>query len=106
MNLRYTPAARDDLRRIRDYLRDELAQPLSAERIPAEIVRRCARLKTPPRLGPPLAPRVRRPADLRYLPCAAHLAFYRIDPDAVSILRILNTRQDFVRILGLTPTAP
>lgn len=102
MILRYTPAAVDDLRRIRDYLRDELAQPLSAQRIPAEIVRRCALLKDAPLLGPTLQPRVRRPTDIRFLVCGAHLAFYRVGQDAVSILRILHSRQDFIRALALS----
>ena len=101
MNLRYTPAAREDLRGIRDYLRGELAQPLSAERIPAAIVRRCALLKDHPRLDPPLAPRVRRPTDIRILSCGAHLVFYRVETDAISILRILHTRQNFDQALGL-----
>ena len=101
MKLRYAPAAMEDLRRLRDYLRDELAQPLSAQRIPAEIVRRCGRLKKNPKLGAALQPRVRRETELRYLVCGAHLAFYRVGRDAVSVLRILHSRQDFVRALGL-----
>ena len=101
MILRYTPTVVGDLRRIRDYLRDELAQPLSAQRIPAEIVGRCALLKDKPLLGPALQPRVRRPNDIRFLVCGNHLAFYRVGQDAVSILRILHRRQDFVQTLGL-----
>ena len=101
MKLRYAPAAIEDLRRLRDYLRDELAQPLSAQRIPAEIVRRCGILKKNPKLGPALHPRVRRETDLRYLVCGAHLAFYRVGRETVSVLRILHSRQVFVRVLGL-----
>lgn len=101
MKLRYTPAALEDLRRIRDYIRDELAQPLSAERIPADIVRRCARLAKTPFLGPALQPRVRRETDLRVLTCKSHVAFYRVENAAVSIIRILHVRQDFVAALGV-----
>lgn len=101
MKLRYSPAAIGDLRRLRDYLRDELAQPISAQRIPAEIVRRCGLLKKNPKLGPVLQARVRRETDLRYLVCGAHLAFYRVGRETVSILRILHSRQDFIRALGL-----
>lgn len=101
MKLRYSPAAIEDLRRLRDYLRDELAQPLSARRIPAGIVRRCALLKKNPKLGAALQPRVRRATDLRYLVCGTHLAFYRVGRDTVSILRIFHSRQDFIRALGV-----
>ena len=101
MKLRYAPAAIEDLRCLRDYLRNELAQPLSAQRIPAEIVRRCGLLKKNPKLGPALQPRVRRETDLRYLVCGAHLAFYRVGRETVSVLRILHSRQDFIRALGL-----
>ena len=101
MNLRYSPAALDDLRWLRDYLRDDLAQPLSAQRIPAEIIRRCALLKRNPMLGPALQPRVQRTTDLRYLVCGSHLAFYRVGPKTVSVIRILHSRQDFIQVLDL-----
>lgn len=101
MKLRYAPAALDDLRRIRDYIRDELAQPVSAERIPAGIVRRCARLATTPLLGPPLQPRVRRKTDLRVLTCRSHVVFYRVENTTVSVIRILHVRQDFVAALEI-----
>ena len=101
MNLRYSPAALDDLRRLRDYLRDDLAQPLAAQRIPAGIIRRCALLKRNPRLGPALQSRVRRTTDLRYLVCGSHLAFYRVGAKTVSVIRILHSRQDFIQVLGL-----
>ena len=101
MKLRYAPAAIEDLRRLRDYLRDELAQPLSAQRIPAAIVRRCGLLKKNPKLRPALQARVRRESNLRYLVCGAHLAFYRVGRETVSVLRILHSRQDFIRALGL-----
>jgi plasmid stabilization system protein ParE len=105
LNLRYSPAALDDLRRIRAYLRDELAQPQSAQRIPADIVRRSSLLKNTPLLGPALQPRVRRPTDLRYLVCGSHLAFYRVGPDTIFVLRVLHARQDFIRALGLDDDA-
>lgn len=101
MKLRYAPAAIEDLRRLRDYLRGELDQPLAAQRIPAGIVRRCGLLKENPGLGPALQGRVRRATDLRYLVCNTHLAFYRVGRGTVSILRILHVRQDFIRALGL-----
>ena len=101
MTLRYTPAALEDLRRIRDHIRDELMQPLSAERIPAAIVRRCARLARRPFLGPELQPKVRRETDLRVLACRNHVAFYRIEGDFVSIIRILHVRQDCVAALEI-----
>lgn len=101
MKLRYAPATIEDLRRLRDYLREELAQPLSAQRIPAENVRRCGLLKRNPKLGSALQARVRRETELRYLVCGAHLAFYRVGRESVSVLRILHSRQDFLRALGL-----
>lgn len=101
MNLRYSPAALEDLRRIRDYLRDELVQSLSAKRIPAEIVRRCALLKRNPMLRPALQPRVRRETDISYLVCDNRLAFYRVGAKTVSVIRILHSRQDFIQVLGL-----
>ena len=101
MTLRYSPAARDDLRRIRAYIRDELAHPLSADRIVAGIVRRCADLKRRPLVGASIQPHVERRTDVRSLHFEGYVAFYRVEESSVSVLRVLHVRQDFVAALGL-----
>ena len=52
-------------------------------------------------LGPALQSRVRRTTDLRYLVCGNHLAFYRVGPETVSVIRILHSKQDFIQVLDL-----
>ena len=55
MRLRYTPAARADLRAMRDYIIHTLKNPSAAQRLTAKIVESCARLKDQPRLGAALS---------------------------------------------------
>ena len=40
----------------------------------------------------------------RYLVCGNYTAFYRAEPDAVYVVRILYGRRDFMRILFGEPT--
>lgn len=101
MKLRYTPQARDDLRRIRAYCTEELQNPSSGQRITARIVKSCEMLKEHPRLGLALRERIARNTDLRYLIQGSHLIFYRIAEDMISIIRILDGRTDYLRFLRL-----
>lgn len=102
MTLCYSPVARDDLRRIRAYIRDELASPLSAERIAGGIVERCSELKKHPFLGPSIQSKVERRTNIRKIHFEGYIAFYRVEESSVFVLRILHSRQDFVAALGLS----
>ena len=101
MNVRYTPAARSDLCAVRRYIETELANPTAAIRISSLILSRCASLARHPLIGTALQAHVARETDIRYLTCENHLVFYRVETDFVSILRVLHSRQDWLRHLGL-----
>lgn len=101
MRLRYTPQARDDLRRIRAFFANELQNPRAGQRITARIVKSCGMLKDPPMLGLALRDRITRNTDLRYVIQGNHLVFYRLAEDTVSIIRILDGRTDYLRFLRL-----
>ena len=79
MRLRYTPAARADLRAMRDYIIHTLKNPSAAQRLTAKIVESCARLKDQPRMGAALSEKTGRDTDLRYLVCGDQIAFYRVE---------------------------
>ena len=99
MKLRYSPAAREDLRELHGYIARELQNPAAADRTVLSVLESCSCLKEQPLMGPELSRRIGRTTDLRYLICGKRIAFYRIEHDVISVLRILDGRTDYLRIL-------
>ena len=99
MNVTYTPQVRDDLRETYDYIADVLHNPTAAKQITEKIIRTCGKLENHPRLGYSLQDRIGRESDYRCLVCGKHIAFYRVADDEVRIVRILDGRTDYLRIL-------
>ena len=101
MKLRYTPAARADLRAMRDYIAHTLKNQTAAQRFTDRIVKSCARLKDQPRMGAALSEKTGRDTDLRYLACGDQIAFYRVEEgnQTVSVIRILDGRTDYMRVI-------
>ena len=99
MTIRYTPEAIRDLQELRRYISKTLCNPKAAARISKGILNSCAKLKQHPQLGMSLEAKIGQATDLRYLTCEKHIAFYRIDGDVISIARIIDGKQDYLRIL-------
>ena len=99
MTLLYTPEAIRDLQELRRYISQVLGNPQAAASISRGILDACAQLKDHPHLGPSLEARLGQPTELRYLICGKRIAIYRLDGDYISIARILDCRQDYLRIL-------
>jgi len=103
MKLRYTPEARRDLLKIKTYIADVLQSPIAAENVTKNITRHLRRLEDSPRMGLPLRSLFDVDTDLRRLVCGNYIAIFRVENDMVSVYRIFNGRQDYIRILfGLT----
>ena len=99
MNIRYTPEALRDLLEMKEYIRVTLHNPKAADRITKEILDSCGQLKQSPEMGMPLDARTGVKMGLRCLRCGKRIAFYRVDGETVSVARILDGRQDYLRIL-------
>lgn len=99
MRLQYTPEARADLRAIQQYIGEELSNPAAAQRIITHILKNCALLKAQPHLGIRLEKKTGRESDLYYLIVGKQLVFYRFDADAVSVIRILDGRTNYLQVL-------
>ena len=99
MKLRYTPEALRDLQEIKRYIKGELHNPAAANRITKAILDGCAQLKQLPEMGVSIGAKTGYETDLRMLVVESYIALYRIDTEAVSIGRIINARQDYIRIL-------
>lgn len=99
MILRYAPHAILDLQEIDDYISDKLQNPDAASRIIASIARDAARLKGNPELGFDLSRKTGREIKGHGLVSGKYLLIYDVD-DCVSILRVLDTRVDYLRMIG------
>ena len=98
MKLRYTPAAIADLEEIKSYIADTLLNPDAAANLMASIAAACALLKDQPLLGPELCHKLHREIDERFLIHKKYMIVYEVT-DAVSILRVLDTRIDYLNVL-------
>ena len=101
MRLNYTPEAISDLQNIKRYIQHTLRNPSAAARISKAILDTCSSLKTFPKLGVSVEGKTGFETDLRMLPCENWIAVCRIEPDSdvVSIARVIDGRQDYMRIL-------
>ena len=99
MKLKYTPEAIRDLQETKTYISKVLHNPKAAERITRNILNQCGRLKDHPNLGMSLSAKLDYETDLRYLICENHIAIYRIADDWIMVVRVLDGRTDYLRIL-------
>ena len=90
MEVRWSPEAADDLERIVGHIRRE--NPRAARTVADRIFQRCASLETFPNRG-----RIGRIAQTRELVLAPlpFIIVYRVQWDAVEIVRIYHTSQDW-----------
>lgn len=99
MTVRYTPAAMQDLLELKGYISQVLQNPKAAARIIRRILDACGQLKAFPQSCASLDAKTGTDTGLRYLVCEKHIAFYRIEGETISVVRILDGRRDYLRIL-------
>jgi addiction module RelE/StbE family toxin len=98
-HIRYTPEAEDDLAAIKNYITEQLENPIAAVNTVTKITKRVRKLEQFPELGTRLSTITNIDTEYRFLICANYLAFYRIDRNDVYIIRILYGRRDYTKIL-------
>lgn len=109
MKLNYTPEAIADIQEIKRYIKNTLHNPTAAGRISKAILTACSSLKAFPKMGRSIESITGFETDLRMLTCENWIAVYHIEDESgtVSVARIMDARQDYVRILfgemGLAP---
>lgn len=99
LKLRYTPEARLDIKSIQQYVTQDLGNSIAANRIISKLFKCCSNLTRNPMLGMRLSAKTGRETDLRYIICEKYLVFYRVDETTISVIRILDGRMDYLRIL-------
>lgn len=98
MKLRYTPEVICDLELIQDYIANRLINPTAAQGIIQNIAIACHRRKEQPRMGIEVRKKTGREIDGYCMVSGAYMIIYDVD-EAVSIIRILDARVDYMRIL-------
>ena len=94
-----SPEAGRDLAELRRYIAEELKNPGSARNTVNGILKNIRSLGRFPEQGPSVEALTGFPTDLRILLCGNHIALYRIENGTVLISRIIDARQDYLRIL-------
>ena len=98
-NIRLTPEARGDLRRIHSAIAVELKNLEAAKNLVEAILKDISALWRFPKLGMSVEAKTGRKTDLFYLISGSYLAFYRIEDKMISITRILDGRSDYLRFI-------
>lgn len=91
--------AQRDLRAIRDYIRDALANPGAARDTITALRDAVSSLQAMPERGIPLDKVLPVQTDFRFLICKNYRVFYLFQGDVVEVVRILHTLQDYMRAL-------
>ena len=99
MIIRYSPEALEDLRLVKEYISENLQNPIASNRIINTIVKSCSNLKYQPKIGAELSTKTGRDTDLRYIISGKYFASYRIEEEYVSVIRILDGRTNYMQIL-------
>ena len=99
MQIIYKRTAIDDLLNIESYIISQFNNKQAAQKLKSTLVNAIALLKDNPYLGPKLSDRFNMDTSLRYLVVSKQLVFYNIKNDNIEIIRILDSRQDYLSLL-------
>lgn len=94
----YAPRALEDLQGIKTYIAGQFGGDRAKSRV-RELIKTVRQLETFPEEGQRLNEILDYPTDYYYLCVKSNYIFYRFEDNSVKIIRILNEKQDFLRIL-------
>ena len=95
----FSPEAVDDLKGIKQYIKDELCNEQAAKNTVAKILKKVKMLSDFPESGSSLSAIIGFDTDYRYLVSDNYIAFYRIENKNVLIVRVLYGRRNYMQIL-------
>ena len=99
MKIIYKKAAIDDLLNAENYIINQFHNDQAATKLKTNIVDTISLLKDNPYLGPKMSDRFNIDTSLRYLIVSKQIVFYDINEDNIEIIRILDSRQDYLSLL-------
>ena len=99
MQIIYKKTAIDDLLNTENYIISRFNNEQAAQKLKSTLVNTIALLKDNPYLGPKMSDWFNVDTSLRYLVISKQLVFYSIKNDNIEIIRILDSRQDYLSLL-------
>lgn len=99
MKIIYKKAAIDDLLNAENYIINQFHNDQAATKLKTNIADTISLLKDNPYLGPKMSDRFNIDTPLRYLIVSKQIVFYDINEDNIEIIRILDSRQDYLSLL-------
>jgi toxin ParE1/3/4 len=96
--VQYSPKSKEDLMKIKSYITCEFNDNLAKETI-KKVMAKIRNLEEFPLMGKPLWNLIDVPTDYLYLVTEKNYVFYRNEEKIVKVVRVLNERQDYMRIL-------
>ena len=99
MKIIYKKAAIDDLLNAENYIINQFHNDQAAKKLKTNIVDTISLLKDNPYLGSKMSDRFNIDTSLRYLIASKQIVFYDINEDNIEIIRILDSRQDYLSLL-------
>ena len=94
-----SPAAARDLSEIKQYISAELKNPSAANRIVRNVLKELYILEQYPEQGPSIEALTGFQTELRMLICGKHIAVYKVKGVKIYVARIIDARQDYLRVL-------
>ncbi len=105
MRINLSPEALSDLRKLKESIATEFGSE-SAKKILSKITDSIRNLERFPNAGIDVAAKYNVPCNYKCLVASKNYIFFRIDGDTVHIVRVLDERQDFMRVLFDIKTTP
>lgn len=99
MQIIYKKTAIDDLLNTENYIISRFNNEQAAQKLKSTLVNTIALLKDNPYLGPKMSDWFNVDTSLRYFVISKQLVFYNIKNDNIEIIRILDSRQDYLSLL-------
>ena len=99
MEIYYTPRARNDLVNIKESVIEKFDDENLAIEVLKKIIKVVRQLVMFPYLGQELSGITGIYTEYRCLFCEKNYVFYRVEENRICVIRILNEKQDYMRIL-------
>lgn len=99
MEIYYTPRARNDLINLKESVIEKFDDEDLAIEVLKKITKTVRQLITFPYLGQELSGIAGIYTEYRCLFCEKNYVFYRVEEDRICVIRILNEKRDYMRIL-------
>lgn len=97
-SIQFSPIAKEDLMRLKRYLTEEFDTAIASDKMKC-LIESIRKFEEYPLLGRPLTNLIDIPTDYMYFVSDKNYIFYRLEGNVVHIIRVLDTKQDFMNIL-------